>query len=311
MLPTSQSAQSPLGPPYFVLPPGSSPLPRSHPPRPSPLASGIPVTTRTAAASSRVCRRRRETRDGRGLRPRFSYAKRGTADRHELPDCRGRRPTAAHRDHRREATIDACRLRLRPIMMTSLAFILGVVPLVVAERRGGDAPHARHGGLQRHAGRHSVRHLLDARVLLRDSGEHLRFSAPSAKMNRFINVKATTGWHPRERWTRWFRTVRRFRTITSRLPPSRQTQRHSRNARRHEHRNRPTISHWRSQRHANRQTARCAAARAVRLRRDAEPGPRGLARRDGPADGRGAASHRHRRAGRTAAQPVRRIRSRN
>src|SRR5690606_20406176 len=31
-----------------------------------------------------------------------------------------------------EATIEACRLRFRPIVMTSLAFTLGVVPLVTA-----------------------------------------------------------------------------------------------------------------------------------------------------------------------------------
>ncbi len=43
---------------------------------------------------------------------------------------------------RREATLEACRLRLRPILMTSFAFILGVVPLVVAEGAGAEMRHS-------------------------------------------------------------------------------------------------------------------------------------------------------------------------
>ena len=39
---------------------------------------------------------------------------------------------------RREATLEACQLRLRPILMTSFAFIFGVVPLVVAEGAGAE-----------------------------------------------------------------------------------------------------------------------------------------------------------------------------
>ena len=41
-------------------------------------------------------------------------------------------------EDRRQATLDACRLRLRPIIMTSLAFILGVVPLVIAQGAGAE-----------------------------------------------------------------------------------------------------------------------------------------------------------------------------
>ena len=38
--------------------------------------------------------------------------------------------------NRREATLEACRLRLRPIIMTSFAFILGVVPLMIGTGAG-------------------------------------------------------------------------------------------------------------------------------------------------------------------------------
>ena len=42
----------------------------------------------------------------------------------------------------REAVVDAARLRLRPILMTSLAFILGVFPLFISTGAGANARHA-------------------------------------------------------------------------------------------------------------------------------------------------------------------------
>ena len=39
---------------------------------------------------------------------------------------------------RREAALAACRLRLRPIVMTSFAFILGVLPLLIAKGAGAE-----------------------------------------------------------------------------------------------------------------------------------------------------------------------------
>jgi multidrug efflux pump len=39
---------------------------------------------------------------------------------------------------RRDAVLEACRLRIRPIMMTSFAFIIGVVPLLLANGAGAE-----------------------------------------------------------------------------------------------------------------------------------------------------------------------------
>jgi multidrug efflux pump len=41
-----------------------------------------------------------------------------------------------------DAAIEACRLRLRPILMTSFAFIMGVVPLVTAVGAGSEMRQA-------------------------------------------------------------------------------------------------------------------------------------------------------------------------
>ena len=56
-----------------------------------------------------------------------------------------------------DAALEGARLRLRPILMTSFAFILGCVPLVHRPRRGhGLAPDSRH-----HRGRRDARRLGD------------------------------------------------------------------------------------------------------------------------------------------------------
>ena len=49
-----------------------------------------------------------------------------------------------HRDgmSRVDAAIEAARLRFRPIVMTSLAFILGVVPLAISSGAGAASRHS-------------------------------------------------------------------------------------------------------------------------------------------------------------------------
>jgi multidrug efflux pump len=41
-----------------------------------------------------------------------------------------------------EAALEACRLRFRPILMTSMAFILGVLPLAISTGAGANSRHA-------------------------------------------------------------------------------------------------------------------------------------------------------------------------
>src|SRR5206468_7453754 len=45
-------------------------------------------------------------------------------------------------ESRFQATLEACQLRLRPILMTSFAFIFGVVPLVLSEGAGAEMRRA-------------------------------------------------------------------------------------------------------------------------------------------------------------------------
>ena len=46
-----------------------------------------------------------------------------------------------------DATLEACRLRFRPILMTSIAFVLGVLPLVVSTGAGANGRHALGTGV--------------------------------------------------------------------------------------------------------------------------------------------------------------------
>ena len=61
-----------------------------------------------------------------------------------------------------EAATEGARLRFRPVMMTSFAFILGLLPLVVAEGPSMLARReCRHAGVRRHDRRVVHRHFRD------------------------------------------------------------------------------------------------------------------------------------------------------
>ena len=71
-----------------------------------------------------------------------------------------------------DAAVEAARLRLRPIVMTSFAFILGVVPLAIATGASSNSRHSIGTGRhRRHAGRYRHRDLLHPDVLLA-AGNH-------------------------------------------------------------------------------------------------------------------------------------------
>ena len=48
-----------------------------------------------------------------------------------------------------QAAIEASRLRLRPILMTSLAFVMGVLPLVLSTGAGAEMRSAMGCGVRR------------------------------------------------------------------------------------------------------------------------------------------------------------------
>ena len=82
----------------------------------------------------------------------------------------------------REAAIEGGKLRFRPILMTSFAFIAGLVPLVVATGPRRDRqPNHRHGVRRRNAHGHAGRSLRHPRPLLHLRQDGRRAKAPGRR----------------------------------------------------------------------------------------------------------------------------------
>ncbi len=78
-----------------------------------------------------------------------------------------------------DAALEAARLRLRPIIMTSLAFVLGVFPLVKATGAGAAARQSiGDRGVRRHAVRHLHRHHFHPPVLQMDAAWQTQQTGP-------------------------------------------------------------------------------------------------------------------------------------
>ena len=93
-----------------------------------------------------------------------------------------------------DAALEGARLRLRPILMTSFAFILGCVPLWIGDRIGrGGAADPRHGRDHRHAGGDADRRLPDsAAVRARSSGWRCRLGGRMRTSRRLAPAESAS-----------------------------------------------------------------------------------------------------------------------